>query len=78
MIGSLNKKKSRENLNVGKNVAQSTGAVQYTDCISAEEYNSSNKRPIYDTKQSDDAAPGMLELWGLRSNPFVPSLLDPL
>ena len=38
--------------------AQSSGVVEYTDCISA-------KYPRYDTKQSDDEAPVMLELWGM-------------
>ncbi len=30
--------------------------------------------PGYDTKQSDGEAPVMLELWGMRSNPSLPSI----
>ena len=48
-------------------LTQSTGAIEYTVCISAEEYDSSNECPEYDSKQSDDEAPIMLELWGMQS-----------
>ena len=34
-------------------VAQSAGAVEYTDCASSEGYASPNEYPGYDTKQSD-------------------------
>ena len=34
--------------------------------------------PGYDTKQSDDEVPAVMELWGMRSNPLLPSLLGPL
>ena len=34
--------------------------------------------PGYITKQSDGEAPVMLELWGKRSTPLLPSLPDPL
>ena len=37
-----------------------------------------NVYPRYDTKQSDGEAPVMLELWGMRSTPLLPSLLGPL
>ena len=47
-------------------MAQSAGAVEYTNCIFAEEYNSPNECPRYDTKQSDGEVPVMLELWGMR------------
>ena len=30
--------------------------------------------PIYDTKQPDGEVPIMLELWGMRSTPSLPSL----
>ena len=30
--------------------------------------------PGYDTKQSDGEAPVMLEIWGMRSTPALPSL----
>ena len=45
--------------------AQSAWAVEYTNCFSAENV------LIYDTKQSDGEAPGILELWGLQSTPFI-------
>ena len=62
-----------------KNVmVQSAGTVEYTDCISAERYNSPNKCPRYDTKQSDGEASVDLELWGMPSTPSLPSLPDPL
>ena len=32
-------------------IAQSAGAIKYTDCISAEGYNSPNECPKYDIKQ---------------------------
>ena len=32
----------------------------------------------YDIKQSDGEVPVKLELWGMRSTPLLPSLLDPL
>ena len=34
--------------------------------------------PVYDSKQSHGEAPGMLELWGMRSTPSLPSLSGPL
>ena len=45
--------------------ALSTGAIEYTDCISAE--GNANECHGYDTKQSDGEAPVSLELWGMRS-----------
>ena len=58
--------------------AQSAGAVEYTNCITAEgvrpppiEY------PGYDNKQSDGEAPVMLELWGIQSTPSLTLLLSP-
>ena len=32
----------------------------------------------YDTKQSDGEVPAVLELWGMRSTPSLPSLPGPL
>ena len=57
-------------------IAQSTGAVEYTDCTSAEMYDflSPNKCPEYDTKQSDGEVPVKLGLWGMRSTPSLPLL----
>ena len=37
-----------------------------------------NKGPAYNTKQFDDEAPVMLELWGIRGTPILPSLPGPL
>ena len=37
-----------------------------------------NECPGYDTKQSDGEAPALLELWGMRSTPSLPSLPGPL
>ena len=53
------------------NIAQSAGAAEYTDCISAE-------CPDNNAKQSNGEAPVMLELWGVRSTPLLPSLPGPL
>ena len=33
-----------------------------------------NECPGYDTKRSDDEVPVMLELWGMKSTPYLPSL----
>ena len=38
-------------------------AVEYTDCTSAEEWNTPYECPVYDTKQSDGEVPVMLGLW---------------
>ena len=54
------------------NLAQSAGAVEYSNCFSAEECSG------YDTKQSDGDVPVILELWGMRSTPSLPSLPGPL
>ena len=40
---------------------QSAGTVEYTDCISAERYDSLNECPRYDIKQSDVEAPVMMQ-----------------
>ena len=40
--------------------------------------NPTNECPCYDTKQSDGEVPAMLELWGIRSTPLLPSLPGPL
>ena len=46
---------------------QLVGAAEYTDYITAEGYNSSNKCP----KQSDGEAPVMLERWAMQSIPLL-------
>ena len=48
---------------IQKSIALLARAVEYTNCNSAEEY---------DTKQSDGEVPAMLELWGMRSTPLLP------
>ena len=46
-----------------KVIAQLAGAVEYTDCTSAEGYPPpTNECPRYDTKQSDSEVPVMLGL----------------
>ena len=57
-------------------LAQSAGAVEYTDCTSAEGY-PHNKCPGYDTKQSDGEVLVMLELWGICSTLSLPILPGP-
>ena len=52
-------------------MAQSAGAVEYTNCFSTEEQHSPNECPGYQTKQSDGEVPLMVELWGLRDIPFI-------
>ena len=54
-----------------------TGAVEYNDCISADCVRP-HECPDYDTKQSDGAASGMLEPWGMQTTPLLLSLLGPL
>ena len=44
------------------NFALLAGAVEYTNCFSAEEKDTLNECPGYDTKQSDAEVPVMLEL----------------
>ena len=41
------------------------------DRISAEEYDSLNECPVYDTKQFGEDAPVNLELWGHAEYPFT-------
>ena len=60
-------------------LAQPVGAVKYTNCIYAEGYDTFlNKCPWYDTKQSDCETPAMLELWGMRNTPSLPSFPGPI
>ena len=56
-----------------QDVAQSAGAVEYTDCKTPP-----NECPGYDTKQYDGEVPVMLELLGIWSTPLLPSLAGPL
>ena len=53
--------------------AQSAGAVEYTNCISADgvrPFPSPNECLGYDIKKSDGKALVMLELWGIHSTPL--------
>ena len=56
-------------------IAQSAGAVEYTDCTSAEGYPPTHTHTQwvswYDTKQSDGEVSVMLGLWGMRSTPSL-------
>ena len=47
-------------------VAQSAEAVEYADCIFAEEEDLPNECSGYDTKLSDGKAPVMSELWQIQ------------
>ena len=60
-----------------KFVAQSAGAVEYTDCNFAEGKDPPHECPRYDTKQSDGEVVIMLELWGMRSTSLLPLLPGP-
>ena len=44
-------------------IAQSAGAVEYTNCFSAEGYDPTSTS---DTKQSNGEVPVMLGIWGMR------------
>ena len=59
-------------------MAQSAGDVEYTDCFSAEAWDSPNDRPRYDTTQSDGEVSVTLEHWGIRNIHLLPSLPGPL
>ena len=50
-------------------VSQSAGAIEYTDCFSAEGKDPRKECPGYDTKKSDGEVPVMLQLWGMQSTP---------
>ena len=58
--------------------AQSDGAAEYTNCISAEGEDSPKECSRYVTKQSDVEAPVMLEIWGIRSTHLLQSFPGPL
>ena len=59
-------------------ISQLAGTVEYTDCFSAEGYNSLKECPRYDSKQSDGEVAVMLKLWGMQSTSSLPSLPGPL
>ena len=59
-------------------MAQSTGAVEDPDCISALGYDSLSECSGYDPKKANVEALAMLELCGMRSTSLLPSLPGPL
>ena len=59
-------------------LVQSAGAVEYTNCTSAEGKTHPNECHGYDTIQSDGEVPVMLELWRMQITPSLPSLPDPI
>ena len=56
-------------------MAQSPGAVEYTEFISAKKQDFSNEFHEYDTKQSE--APVILKLWAMHSTRLLPSFASP-
>ena len=58
-------------------MAHSAGALEYTDCISAEGLGTPNECSGYDTELSNGKAP-VLELWGIWSSLSLPLLSGPL
>ena len=58
-------------------LAQSAGAVEYTDCFSAKVKDTPNECPNYDTKQSDGEVFVMLDLCGVQSTPLLSSHQGP-
>ena len=70
-------KENENTLNQTERIAHSAGAVEYTDCTSAEGYDPPplNEFPDYDT---DGEVPVMLRLWEMWSTPSLPSLPGPL
>ena len=60
-------------------IAQSAGAVEYTDCTSAKGVIPPPKRvSCYDTKPSDGEVLAVLEFSGMRSTPLLSLLPGPL
>ena len=55
-------------------MAQSVGAVEYTDCISTEGQNSPDECPEYYTKQYDGNVSLMQKVWRILSTALLPSL----
>ena len=55
-------------------IALSSGAAEFTDCVSVEGQDSSIDCPENDSKKSNGEVPVILELWEMRSTPLLPSL----
>ena len=67
-----------QKLDTALNATQSTGAVEYIDCISVQgEYPLPNDCPRYKSKSSDDDAQ-VMDIWGMQSIPSFLLLLGPL
>ena len=67
-------KETKQNQNK-PNMAYSAGDAEYTDCISAEGYDSPNECTVNDIKQFDCEAPVMMELWSTPLLPLLPGQL---
>ena len=61
-----------------KLIAQSAGAVEYTNGFSTEGLDTPQRVSWNDTKQSDGEVPVLLELWEMQSTPSLPLLPGPL
>ena len=59
-------------------MAQSAEAAKYTNCTSEEEEYLPKECPGYEAKQSDGQASVILDLWGMRSTPLLPSSPGPV
>ena len=59
-------------------MAQSAGAAEYTDYISAKGYDFPDECPVKNTKQSYGKGPVMPEIWGMWITPLVPLFEVPL
>ena len=57
--------------------AQLAGAVEYTDCFSAEGKKTPDECLTYDIKQSDGEASILLEIWRMWCTPLLPSFPGP-
>ena len=57
--------------------AQSAAVAEYTNASLQRGKTPYNDYPEYDTKQTDDEAPLMLELWRMQGTALLPSLLGP-
>ena len=65
-------------MNICAKHGQLVGAIEYTDCTSAEgSYTPPDECPGYDTKQPDGEVPVMMGLWGMGSTLSLPLLPGP-
>ena len=69
----------RQMVYIHARIAQSAGAVEYTDCFFADGQDPSPTSVLYMTLNNLMMnSPVMLELWGIQSTPSFPSSLSPL